>query len=80
MENDEEYFLQKLSCGISRLRRYNKIMHLRGRPGLHREKQDTTPESIPASIPASMLDSEPDSVNEKDRKYQKTFRFQLVSS
>lgn len=30
MKKDREYFLEKLSCGISRIKRNNKIEQLRG--------------------------------------------------
>ncbi|CAJ1971208.1 unnamed protein product [Sphenostylis stenocarpa] len=39
MKNDEEYFLQKLSCGILRVRRFNKIIRLREPLHLPHEKR-----------------------------------------
>ncbi|KAL1323921.1 hypothetical protein HN51_034133 [Arachis hypogaea] len=60
MKNDGDYFLNKLSCGISRIRRHNKIMHLRGRPALHQNNQDHTHDSIPVSMPDSVPESTPD--------------------
>ncbi|KAI9071457.1 hypothetical protein K1719_046577 [Acacia pycnantha] len=37
MKKDEKYFLQELSCGISRLKRNDRIEHLRGPPVLPTE-------------------------------------------
>lgn len=37
MKKEGEHFLQNLSCGISRLKRDNKIEHLRGPPILPTE-------------------------------------------
>ncbi|QCE01544.1 hypothetical protein DEO72_LG7g2842 [Vigna unguiculata] len=53
MKNDEEYFLKKLSCGILRVRRFNKITRLRGPLHLPHESRpssstnETNTESIP---------------------------------
>ncbi|MED6155351.1 hypothetical protein PIB30_004367 [Stylosanthes scabra] len=60
MKNDGDYFLNKLSCGISRVRRHNKIEHLRGRPALHQNNPDHTHDSIPVSMPDSVPESTPD--------------------
>ncbi|MED6124311.1 hypothetical protein PIB30_057777 [Stylosanthes scabra] len=60
MKNDGDFFLNKLSCGISRIRRHNKIEHLRGRPALHQNNQDHTHDSIPVSMPDSVPESTPD--------------------
>ncbi|KAJ1432109.1 hypothetical protein SESBI_06744 [Sesbania bispinosa] len=64
MKNDEEYFLQKLSCGISRIRRYNKIVRLRGPRNLpqqtRRESQDNSSEIYADSIPLQDISTELD--------------------
>jgi hypothetical protein len=39
MKKDREYFLEKLSCGISRIKRNNKIEQLRGPKAIAIDKQ-----------------------------------------
>lgn len=53
MKKDEEFFLQKLSCGISRVKRKNRIVRLRG-PQDHAveipcNSHDSYDESLPES-------------------------------
>ncbi|XP_020206142.1 uncharacterized protein LOC109791281 [Cajanus cajan] len=64
MKNDEEYFLRKLSCGISRIRRFNKIVRLRG-PLLHHPQEtrpgSSTRETYTDSIPLPDTSTEHDS-------------------
>ncbi|KAK7276623.1 hypothetical protein RIF29_17766 [Crotalaria pallida] len=58
MKNDEEYFLRKLSCGISRIKSYNKIVRLRGPLDRRQETRNTTPETYTDSIPDMSTDPE----------------------
>ncbi|KAK7372698.1 hypothetical protein VNO80_06085 [Phaseolus coccineus] len=54
MKNEEEYFLQKLSCGILRVRRFNKIIRLREPlhlPHESRPSSSSTHETYTDSIP-----------------------------
>ncbi|KAK7320480.1 hypothetical protein VNO77_29988 [Canavalia gladiata] len=61
MKNDEEYFLQKLSCGILRIRRFNKIDRIRGPLHLPQETQPgSTHETYLDSIPPPDSSTEPD--------------------
>ncbi|KAK7306806.1 hypothetical protein VNO77_44765 [Canavalia gladiata] len=76
MKKDEEFFLQKLSCGISILRRKNRIVHLRGPLDIPVEIQcnshETYDESLP-SIPYEDLftvDVFPESTFKEDVKNQ----------
>ncbi|GAU21651.1 hypothetical protein TSUD_251350 [Trifolium subterraneum] len=53
MKNDEEYFLKKLYCGISRIRSYDRIVRIRGPIDTPQQKRsyrssDTYADSIPA--------------------------------
>ncbi|RDX68377.1 hypothetical protein CR513_52645, partial [Mucuna pruriens] len=62
MKNDEEYFLQKLSCGILRVRRFNKIVRLRGPLHLPQEtRPGSTRETYTDSIPLPDTSTEHDS-------------------
>ncbi|KAL2316915.1 hypothetical protein Fmac_030791 [Flemingia macrophylla] len=64
MKNDEEYFLRKLSCGIYRVRRFNKIIRLRGPQRLTQETgpggstRETYTDSIPLPDTSTEHDSE----------------------
>lgn len=61
MKNDEEYFLQKLSCGILRVRRFNKIVRLREPLQLHQETPPgSTHETYTDSIPLPDTSTEHD--------------------
>ncbi|TKY57099.1 serine-threonine protein kinase, plant-type [Spatholobus suberectus] len=61
MKNDEEYFLQKLSCGILRVRRFNKILRLRGPLHLPQEtRPGSTRETYTDSIPLPDISTEHD--------------------
>ncbi|XP_027368555.1 uncharacterized protein LOC113874533 [Abrus precatorius] len=61
MKNDEEYFLRKLSCGILRIRRFNKIVRLRGPLKLPQEtRPGSTHETYTDSIPLPDTSTEPD--------------------
>lgn len=86
MKNDEEFFLQKLSCGILRVRRFNKIVRLRGPLHLPHESRpsststnDTNTDSIPLpdiSAEHIYLFSTETSPNSK---YSYTLRLHLVA-
>ncbi|KAF7833626.1 Proline-rich receptor-like protein kinase PERK2 [Senna tora] len=52
MKKEGEYFLQNLSCGISRLKRNNRIEHLRGPPVVPSEIQCASHETYEGSVPA----------------------------
>lgn len=61
MKNDVDYFLQKLSCGILRVKRFNKIVRLRGPPNLPQEtRPGSTRETYTDSIPLSYTSTEHD--------------------
>ncbi|KAG4402765.1 hypothetical protein AAZX31_02G260100 [Glycine max] len=61
MKNDEEYFLRKLSCGILRVRRFNKILRLREPLHLPQETQPgSTHETYTDSIPLPDTSTEHD--------------------
>ncbi|KAK7300290.1 hypothetical protein RJT34_11132 [Clitoria ternatea] len=61
MKNDEEYFLQKLSCGILRIRRFNRIVRLRGPLNLPQETRlGSTQETYADSILIPDTSTEPD--------------------
>lgn len=86
MKNDEEYFLQKLSCGILRVRRFNKIVRLREPLQLHQETPPgSTHETYTDSIPLPDTSTEHDlyvfsAETSPNSKYLNTFRFKAISS
>lgn len=67
MKRDEEFFLENLSCGISRVRRGNRIVRLRG------------PLDLAVEIPCNShetYDGQSDDIVSKS-EYWNTFRYQV---
>ncbi|XP_052736422.1 uncharacterized protein LOC128197762 [Vigna angularis] len=85
MKNDEEYFLQKLSCGILRVRRFNKIIRLRGPLHLPHESRPSTStnETNTDSIPLPDISTEHlylfSTDTSPNSKYSYTLRLHLVA-
>ncbi|XLU52224.1 hypothetical protein S245_046872 [Arachis hypogaea] len=51
LKKDAEFFQQKLSCGISRLKRNNRIVHLRAPTDIPTEIQCSSHETFDQSLP-----------------------------